>query len=76
MKAPFSPADFGRWRPLIHDLAGDIHPERWRGVGLSPAAADRLAACPRSRRLLSRRLDWLFPGASLDKPVIPDAGDE
>lgn len=51
-------AGFRRRRPLLYDLIDQIHPERWRALGLTPSAAKRLAACPRSRHALSRRLDW------------------
>lgn len=50
---------FKCWRPLLRDLAKGIHPERWAMAGVRPEAAKRLIADPRSRLVLSRRLDWV-----------------
>ncbi len=55
-------AAFRRDRPLSHDLAAAIHPERWQALGIGPEAAGRLGKCRRSCQLLSSRLDWLCPG--------------
>ena len=76
MRDAGSLAAFRRWRPLAGDLAGDIHPDRWLGLGVSPGAALRLASCPRSRRSLSARLDWLFPGAGRGGFETPADDDE
>lgn len=43
-------------RPLLADLAVDVHPGRWP---VSAAARDRLVATRRSRLTLSRDLSWL-----------------
>lgn len=66
MSVPPSVAAYRRWSPLWLDLAADIHPGRWAGLGVSAEAAARLAACPRSRRRLSRGIGWLEASAGDD----------
>jgi len=55
-------AAFRLARPLLLDLAGDIHPDRWAAAGVPAEAAARLAGCPRARASLSWRIGWLGPG--------------
>ena len=54
--------DFRRARPLLLEWAADIHPERWKALGVPEAGAARLAGCPRARAALSESADWLMGG--------------
>lgn len=51
---------FSLARPLLFDLAADIHPGRWP-ASLPDGARRRLTASGRARNRLSADLGWLFP---------------
>lgn len=60
--------EFRTLAPLFFDVAADVHPLRWERAGLTAEAAGRLTGCARSRRTLSRRLEWIVPGGA----ALPD----
>ncbi len=50
------------WRSISHELAAEVHVERWRVFGIESDAVNRLVACLRSRQMLSTQLEWILPG--------------